>query len=49
MVRILLQHGADPSLEDVYGETALDIAGDSELTDIVELLENAETQPNTKS
>lgn len=49
MVRILLQHGADPSLEDVHGETALDIARDGELTDIVELLENAETQPNTKS
>ena len=43
VVRLLLERGADPSLEDVDGDTALSFAQQAGHTAVVELLENNST------
>jgi ankyrin repeat protein len=41
MVRLILEHGADPNLKDSKGRTALMRAGSSNHTNVVGLLRNA--------
>lgn len=48
-VRSLLSHGADPALEDVFGNTAQDFAAEANHPAIVKLLQNAAVQHQTRT